>query len=254
MVECLGCGVVQRHLGRHLGKMVDCQRMYYLSFPAFCDEADEGEMGGAEVEVTALWQAHYQRQLTQQVFEGLAEMTWIRYVPASAIKTMIKYVRKWIEFVLKQIEPDLSTMIGPDMCERVLQFLRERFDLFRNLDTFSRLERYAFAHMPVLPLVELKVGPGAKDNAYVTIVVKWVESVMKTNKDARIHMVEQSEIYKSGKLRDRSETISKWSEGTAFKAHPFSKCLKDEPGGCSHAAQLSVLFDFARLPLHLARR
>ena len=228
MVFCKQCGVWQDHLGRHLGKHLVCQRAYYLPFDAVPN--DDADMEGSSVSVRALWQAHHQRRLDKEVFKGLSEMVWIRYVPQPIISTLIKNVRKWIEFVLLEIEPDLQHMIGADSATRVLQLVRARFDFFKNLDTHWKREQYALTHCPVLPIVELTVGPSKKDLAYVTIIVEWIVGLMKCNPQGRLRIVAQSELYKSGTLRQKQQMISDWIHGTAFQKHENSAAFQDKPG------------------------
>lgn len=220
MLRCKACCRTFVHLGRHLGRNDACRQRYHN---ADFDDLEDDEVEGDKECVASIMDDHHQRRLDHEVFSDVSELYFLRYLGESLYFFIIAAVMRWVNFVIDRLLPEITEMVGESSATEIILLCRRRFSFFSNLGSEKQLESYAAKHRPTLRYIEHRVGRAKGDVAYGILIVDWFTQLMRHSVEARRHVVEKSEIWKSGILREEEpETIADWWQGTTFRKHSFS--------------------------------
>lgn len=219
-MRCRGCGksISTNALGIHLGLRPDCNMAYVdMERPSVWRPSDADNL-------------YFRESLRAKVFRGVAELYWFRYLGETLIKTLMAMVQGWIEFVLITLSREVALVIDDqEKADIVIDLMHKRLNLFDGLESEAKVVAHATAALPMQDFYDHSFGADSNPWYYLEIL-QWLVNTMKYDRVARKHMVEESELWKSGELQKDRTVISSWTHGSDFKQSKMARPTIDVPG------------------------
>ena len=142
---CRGCGRDFRGHGVHLGLNRACRAHYYTDSDEECEDFEDADFA-REVQNDM-----FHNKRLNIVFEFVAELFFFRYLGETLVKVIMGAINNIVAFTIHELEDDLSTIVGRDKVPKIMELLRDRFDIFRGLRTEAqaRARSQTHASMPL---------------------------------------------------------------------------------------------------------
>ena len=226
---CRGCGRRYAHLGRHLGKYAACREHYYVNF-----DSDDEDIEWAAARAASASQEvddHFQEVLDGAVFQDLASFAFDDLCGETHMARLRTAVSRWNDLSIENCAADLSVIVGEDddKVKQIMELLRKRFNTFKNLSSEHKLIAKAYKTLPVLRVVENRVGPDPEDKAYGELLLDWAVELFNVPHLRKL-MYQRSERWKTGAMLEDTTEWTDFDNGTAFKPHPFAQKALNIPG------------------------
>lgn len=178
--RCLGCGK-KKDIARHLRARPQCRSAYSCDISPFCEPANELDVNAVGLNKAELLDAEeslYHQNRLHNVLASLGEWSTKAKVGDVWKQAIKKNISHAIHNAIEDIERHVVEVCGRHKAKNLLHIIRDRLDIFRDLQT-DRQELYAVKQqMPFVELQERNVGPNKQDVAYNLILAQWLEKLM----------------------------------------------------------------------------
>jgi hypothetical protein len=224
---CRGCGYQFEHLGRHHAKNAECDAAHNLCGNVDTEDDLEAGFSIREMEINL--------KKKKSVFGDVAEWYFFRYLGGLLVSAIQLAVQRWVKEAVADMHVDLLHIIEEkDTAEsrtaKVEKLLHSRLNFFDGLETEDAVKRYAEKHLSVPEVHSYSFGDDPKDRRTTASIAHFLLTVLRTMPEGRAHIVERSELYKSGARQQPPNVLEHIDQGYAFSRHDFAKPVQDVPG------------------------